>query len=301
MSLTDTQLTVIIPTTAESKRSTGLFRAIQSILEQNALKIDILLVINGHLFDKSLFDSLQKRNDLKITYLEEGNLPKAIYFGVSKVTTLFYCFLDDDDCFLPNTMQQRLQPLLNDRSVDYTVSNGFNYINNIDSQRTKNFPNHCDNAASLILRENWLASCGGIYRKATISQNCFENMPKYLEWTYLGFLLATTKKGIFLVTPAFRTYDTPASLSKSKGYSLGILKSFEQIIAISPDSLKRETEIKYGKILHDLSSYCLENNQIIDAIKLHILSLSKPSGYKYLAYSRYILSHIVQRPLKRAT
>lgn len=297
----DSKLTVIIPTTAEARRASCLFRAIQSIQEQGDLKKDILLIINGRLFDKDLFDSLKKRDDLKVLYLEEGNLPKAIHFGVLNVTTPFYCFLDDDDCYLPNTLQQRLQPLINNQVVDYVICNGFNYVNNVDIKRIKNFPVNQDDAASMILKENWLASCGGMYRKSTIGQECFEKMPQYLEWTYLGFLLATTRKGVFLNTPVFRIYDSPISLSKSKEYFLGMLEGLEQIIEISPDNLKRDVKTKYGKMLHDLSSYYLNDNKILVAIKFHLLSMSNPLGYNYIAYSRHIMAYMLQCAFKRAT
>lgn len=296
----DLVLTVIIPTTAEARRGESLERAIQSIRQQANVKTKILLVINGVIYDKNLFKRLQSRKDLKTFYLEEGNLPKAIFFGVKNVQTSFYSFLDDDDCYIPDTLYQRLTPLLSDDTIDFVVSNGFNVINGGDVLRSKNFPDSQSNAAYLILKENWLASSGGIYRKSTIDEHYFKNMPKYLEWTYLGFLLATTKKGVFLGRPAFQIYDSPISLSKNSEYSLGMLKGLKTLIEIAPNELKKETKIKYGKLLHDLSSYYLSNNQIFKSMYFHIASIMFPSGYLYVAYSRHIFLKILQLTLRRA-
>jgi glycosyltransferase involved in cell wall biosynthesis len=284
-------LTVVIPTTAESSRKLSLARAIESIHRQD-ISADIVLIVNGTLFDKELFISLQKREDLKVFYLDEGSLPKAIHFGVSKVTTPFFAFLDDDDCYIENTLYKRMKPLLNDDSIDFVVNNGFNYSNGADVVRTQKFPVGRSEAAGLILQENWLASCGGIYRRTTINADFFENIPKYLEWTYLGFKLATTKKGCFLSMPAFRIYESTLSLSKSNDYTLGMMHGLRQIIELSPEKLRRQVKIKYGKMLHDLSSNYLSEGEIKLALKFHLSSLIMPKGYLYIYYSRHILSRL---------
>lgn len=294
-------LTVIIPTTAEESRENSLLNAINSINNQNEIPIEIILVINGKIFKKTLFESLIKRADLRVLYQEEGNLPKAIYLGVSNITTNFFCFLDDDDRYIENTLPERLKPLLEDNAIDYSVCNGFNVSGYEKHIRTTRFPQNQQDAAELILEENWLASCGGIFRKSSVPIQFFEEMPKYLEWTYLGFILSTTKNGFFLNKPGFMVYESKISISKSAEYSIGMIQSFEKIIAIAPNNISHKIKTKQGKMLHDLSSYFLLKNQLKNAVKFHLLSLLKPSGYKYISYSRHLIYSLLASLLSRAT
>lgn len=294
-------ISIIIATTAESHRKESLYRAINSINNQEDCKSQLIIIANGTIFDPDLINSLKKIPDINFHYLEIGNLPNALHYGVKQVKTSFFSFLDDDDIFLKNTFKEKLDPMLKNTEIDFVVTNGFNYRNNCDKLRTINFPKESKNAANMVLEENWLASCGAVYRSSSFEPDYFKEIPKYLEWTYIGFKISNTKRGHFINTPTFRIFDSVNSLSKSIDYHEGVVNAIQKITEIAPQALKKETKKKYGKALHDTSSEYLKNNKIKESILNHLKSLTMPNGITYLSYSRHIISKIINNLFSRGT
>ena len=73
----------------------------------------------------------------------------------------------------------------------------------------------------------WLASCGGLYRTSMVDVRAFAGLPRFLEWTYLGLKLASTRRMFFLDQPTFRVHDSEDSLSKSVDIGLGQLRRYK--------------------------------------------------------------------------
>jgi hypothetical protein len=52
--------------------------------------------------------------------------------------------------------------------------------------------------------QNWLASCGGLYRSRSVSIEYFDEEATYFEWTLLAYKLASKLKMAFVDVPAYR-------------------------------------------------------------------------------------------------
>ena len=113
---------VLIPTLCSAERRASIERAIQSVLDQTACIVTPVIVINGSRFDAKLRQALERRPDIRVHYLEEPNLFAARRFARQSVTADFYCWLDDDDVYLPGAIKRRLEALLADASLDAVVS-----------------------------------------------------------------------------------------------------------------------------------------------------------------------------------
>lgn len=120
-------VSVIIPT---YKRSDFLIRAITSVLNQKYKKIEIIVV------DDNDSDS-KYRHETKRMLIEEGLFNKVKYIehdrnkglsaarntGVKLAVGEFVCFLDDDDEFFPNKIEQQVNKFLSlDKKVGMIYS-----------------------------------------------------------------------------------------------------------------------------------------------------------------------------------
>src|SRR4051794_1682803 len=105
------QVSVIIPTMASSERATLLQRAISSIRASSLAPIQIIVVVNGGRFDFSVRDWLQTQPDVHIEWVLSASAPGAILRGRECVRTEFFSTLDDDDEYLPCTMERKISRL----------------------------------------------------------------------------------------------------------------------------------------------------------------------------------------------
>ena len=99
-------ISVIIPT---FNRSSVILRAINSVLSQNNKSFEIIVVDDGSTDDTSLkllalVDSCQ----IKYFKIQNQGVSGARNFGVSKAIGEWLCFLDSDDEWLPNKLQEQL-------------------------------------------------------------------------------------------------------------------------------------------------------------------------------------------------
>ena len=155
--------------------------------------------------------------------MAEGSLPAALRHGRSLVDTPFFGFLDDDDEYLPDAIAIRLAAFASDAAIDAVATNGFTNIGGVDRVRHE----HPDAAATdplrALLRENWLASCGGLFRTDRVTVDFFDGVTRHYEWTVLGFKLAASRRVLYVDKPTFRVYDSPGSLSKSRAMTRSAL------------------------------------------------------------------------------
>ena len=123
--LEHTAVTAIIPTLCEAVRRERLLRAIDSLLDQGYVSVKLIIVVNGDRYDSSLFVELQKMTELRLHALSEPNVAAARRAGRELVDTEFFCFLDEDDVYLPGALRKRLAPLLEDPVLDAVVKSEY--------------------------------------------------------------------------------------------------------------------------------------------------------------------------------
>lgn len=270
------RVTTIIPTTAQRPE---IRRAVESIRNASVEPVQIIAVVNGNHGDPQLCRWLESH--VRVEYLPQPSLPKALLRGRELVDTPFFSFLDDDDEYLPGTLERRMQALESD--ADVAVTNGWR-----GAEQVFDMSGATDDPLAAVLTNVWLCNCNGLYRSRAVGAEYFADTHKFAEWTWLAFRLALDGKRIVtLDEPGFRVHDTPSSLSKSSAYRDAYLSLFERMLAMSPPAhVARLVRRRIGSDLHDRSVRALEQGARLDALKAHLRSLLHPGGMRYLAYSR---------------
>ncbi len=285
------EVTVVVATTASRERSSTLFRAINSLRRQ-VTPCNILVVANGSQRDVEIVRALREAGDIRVLERSEGNFPKALEAGTRAVETTYFCFLDDDDVLTPDAIRRRVAFLDAHPEADAVVTPGEKVF---PDGRIERVPMQFDEANPLasLLKCNWLASCGGMYRRSRVGPDYFETMPNYLEWTYLALRLIRERQVGFLLDesePHFTIFDTAASESKKLAYVLALP---ENVARLRDPDLPREVQRllsdKIVRAAHSASSSCLAYGMTRDAWRYHFASLGRLSGLRYLSYSRHLL------------
>jgi glycosyltransferase involved in cell wall biosynthesis len=287
MSQAKPEISVIIPTTCEISRKKSLLRAIDSVCSQEGVDVEIIVVVNGKRYDPEFLQELKNNSQLNVQYQDEGSLPAALRYGRSMVGKKYFSFLDDDDEYLPDALINRAKELENNNNLDIVVTNGYTYTDR-DRIRIDNISAVRNDPLASLIQENWLASCGGLFRSGTVHLDYFDGKTKYFEWTFLAFKLLINKHCFsFLDIPTFRVHDTASSLSKSEDYRLAIANFVRQLLSYdTPDNIKKSLKSKLAAALHSISGYYLRIGRKHDAWRYHIESISWPDGLKYLLYTR---------------
>ncbi len=281
------RINVIIPTMGEAARRVSLTRAIESVLSQGGVAVELIVVVNGTRYDPALLAALRADARLQVIYQEEGSLPAALRLGRLHVTGEFFSFLDDDDEYLPDALQTRVAHLRADPELDVVATNGWRAAPGdepyLDDPRDIN----TDPFAAMI-RRNWLASCGGLYRSCAIHTDYFDGNTKHFEWTLLAFrILLAGHKTLFVDVPTYRVYDSPDSLSKSLAYQRAAVGFLEYLLSLQPPQrIHRALRRKLTVAHHDLSSQFLQEKDRGNAWRYHFKCLTGPGAWHYLAYTR---------------
>jgi glycosyltransferase involved in cell wall biosynthesis len=284
------ETTIIIPSTCETQRASTLWRALRSLLAQR-IPPRILIVANGSHIDRTLTDAVAREPCVSVTFRQEGNLPAAIRHGRSLVTTPFFGFLDDDDEYLPDALDTRLELLRADPSIDAVATNGCTNIDGVDRVRHEHPEAAAADPLRALIQANWLDSCGGLYRTERVPVDFFDGVTQYYEWTVLGYKLAATRKVVYVNRPTFRVYDSPGSLSKSRGFRTAAPHVLESILSWPelPVDVKDALRRKIGRTHHALSIMYLSEGDRRSAVKHHLASLASPGGLDFLLYSRRLI------------
>lgn len=283
-------ITVIIPTLCSAERYAPLCRAISSLKKSTSESLHILIVVNGDRVDESIFLDLSNRKDLQVVRIFEKGAPAAQLAGRRLVKSKYFCFLDDDDEILPGGLDIRLNILGQNVDAAAVVTNGLFRSNSTCDLVFKKFPkgNHSSALRSLF-EENWLSSCGALFRTDAISVSYFEDYAEYIEWTWLAFKLATASvKIIFDESITFQINDSGSSVSKSEKYLLFHPVLFRKMLASCHDKeLKNIIRARQRDAWHQISEHYIRSGKLRSAILPHIYSLIASGGYRYIGFSRY--------------
>jgi len=284
-------ITVIIATTAEKKRESQLYRAIESVLSQTNCCFELLLIINGERFDGELKQRLEKDSRFICSYKKEGSYPKAAIYARSIIKTPYFCFLDDDDELLNNSLALKLEEFKLFPDTDVVVGNGFK--NMYQRNTLECHPNilcYQDNPLEQLLEPNgnWLASCAALFKTQSIGQVYFDDYSDYSEWTYLAFKLALNTKIRFIKKYCHRINMQNDSLSHTKDYLLGIYSLQYKILELPlPEYVRKKVLYRIMDIEHSISEYFLVKRDIKKAWFYHLKSISTIEGFlKYFLFTR---------------
>lgn len=291
-------ITIVIPTVCSTTRADSLRRAISSIYAAGPGITKILLAANGSSVDTNFATELRDHPHVRYIYFEEGSSPGAISKVVPLVDTEYFGFLDDDDELLPNGLLSRLAILQANSKSDILLSNGFLRKNGEDKLYLDRLASVPDKPLETFFFENWLPSCGALFRSSTVSPEYFKNYHPYAEWSWLAFRLALDKKQFCILNePTFRIHaDTPNSLSKSSEYGKAYISLYQRMLDLEPPlPIRQILKKRLCQAHHDVSAWHLGQGEIRKAFRHHLSSFQTPMSLRFLTYTR----HIVAAALKR--
>ena len=292
-------ISVIIPTTCEAVRKPLMLRAIDSVLTQTQVDVDLIVVVNGNRVSEEFYEWLEAHPQIRVSRLEKGSLPFAQRHGRSLVEKEYFTLLDDDDELLDFALEKRADLMLRDRQVDVVVSNGYITYDGIQYERhVESFDDAREDPFAALLRRNWLVSCGALFRTSGVPIDCFDGETKFHEWTLLAVRIMLLGRQIaFLDDPTFRKHEeTEGSLSKSHEYresTLGFLKDLQGLDL--PLSAKRELRSKIGRTCHAKAVYLRNQGRFWDAWAYHLKSLNSLENWKFLTFSRKLFVSMPKR------
>lgn len=286
------RVTAIVPTLADRGRRETLVRALKSLKRASADPVRILVVVNGNRFDPEVIALVRAMPDVLVHQVKRGSLPYAIEVGRSLVSTPFFCFLDDDDEYLPNAIDLRLSVLDADASLDLVVTNGYRCSGSADSTALGTLGAVSRDPLRALFDGNWLASCGALFRSGTVGPDVFRDVNAYTEWTWIAFQLARGRLRIAVLDkPTFRIYETAGSASKSDAYRHAFLGLYRRMLAAGlPRDLRRSVRWRMCDARHDLSEIEWQRGNLGAAWRFHLSSLLSARGLRYLPYTRRLLS-----------
>lgn len=225
--------------------------------------------------------------------LEQGDKAQATLLGRSEVRGEYFCFLDDDDEFLPNALAASARDLEADASLDCVATNGI-YITPSGAKCV--FKNAAelidtDHAESVLRLRNWLASCGGMFRTRTVGLKYFEDLPRHREWTVIAFRIASELKVRFVNRLAYRVISSSASQSKRDSYIDSATESLQAMLRWTQNVRhSRAIRRQMADANHYISSYYRMKGDFPRAWQAHRASIKSPNGWKFLPYTFLLIA-----------
>lgn len=255
----------------------------------NTAAIELIVVVNGQSCDAAFLAELTARPDIAVYRLAQASSPAAILAGRRAVGSPALSYLDDD--YLPGAVDARLRALVDNPGADIVASNGLRRLEGRDTLALKNLANvNADPLAALFV-ENWLPSCGATFRTATVPATAFENLPRHIHWSLLGYTLAVSgKKVVVLELPTFVINDTPGSSSKLENYLPCHIEIYLRMSAVAPpERVRAIVARRLGSAIARGMRSLRAQGRLRDAWLAHLRSVGCPGGLMFLSYTRHLL------------
>ncbi|TVP50837.1 MAG: glycosyltransferase family 2 protein [Gemmatimonadales bacterium] len=277
------ECSIIIATMALRERADTLFRAIESVRKGNHTPLEVLVVVNGQQFDPDLVRRLCHAPLVRTIRLETASFARALEFGVRESSAPYFGFLDDDDEYLPGAVDLRVEALRSRPNAALLASNGFRQVDDQDKLALLNLAEAERDPLVSLFRENWLPSCGGMFRRSRIPEDLFHDISSHLEWTWVAFQVARRLEVAVLDEPTFRIHSFPDSQSRSSQYLLNQPPALRRILLDCTRQDARAIVRKHlAQSLYRLSNHYLDRKEYRLAWKYHLdCLLCRPEGWRY--------------------
>jgi hypothetical protein len=296
VTIIDRAVTIIIPTLGLRERAGSLRVAIESALAQDGVCPTVLVVLNGARRDADVERTLRGDRRISLLVRATGGLPAALAAGRMLVTTPWFTALDDDDFLLPGALLLRVRALEERSDCAAVVTNGFRRNGSGDELHVKADNRVHADPLRTMLEGNWFLPGSWLCRTERVGVRIFEEMPSYLECTYLALRIATEHPIVWRDTPTVvYSVGSPAAESLSRGYVLGQVAGLRRIIALNlPDDVRRDLRSRIAGAYHAAADHERTAGELLAAWRWHLASLVQPSGWRYLPFTRHLLRDVVQ-------
>ena len=295
------EVTVIIPTLALREGRELLERAVESVLNQEAVKARPLVVVNGTRRDATVHRWLVSDPRITTITMAEPSLPGALLAGRSRVETQWFSALDHDDYLLPSALAVRLDALKAHPGIDIVVTNGYRRTDDIETLHLADTSAVQRDPLEALVQSNWLLPGSWLSRTEAVRPEIFADLPPYLEDTYLALHFALTGRLMFLARPTVVwSTDTPGSASKSEAYRMSQVEGLRTILRLPlPRRIRRGFQRKLAAECHSMSNHYLLAEAYRLAWEWHLRCLGQRGGLRYLPYSRHLLAAVFRRSTTR--
>lgn len=286
-------IAVLIATLASRERAAYLVRALASLRDQGCVDARPIVIVNGSGADPELVRQLARTPGLTLLERAEPSLPLALAAGRRLVTTEFFAQLDDDDELLPGALELRLRRITGSDRPDAVITNGI--IRGAGGERFS-IPDleaveRCPLDA--LLDRNWMLPGSALFRSASLGDEIFAATPRYLEWTYVGLVLASRHRIALLPSPSVVHYEGHAfSVDRSRECALGRPRAFEAHLRLDlPRHVRQRLRRKRGAAWHTAAEVSRREGDAPAAWAAHLRSLCAPGGWRYVTYTRHLLGN----------
>jgi len=291
----------IIRSTGDASRTAVLKRAVRSILDQSGVGIDCIVVFNGTSYDREALAWVQEQPNTRLVLLGGPDKAAATLLGRSLVTSDFFIYLDDDDEFLPGALCFAANYLMEHPRIDCVATNGY-YVegDNVRILLEDAWRFAQDGYIPSLLRgRNWLASCGGMFRTATVGKKYFDDLTRHREWTLIAFRVASDLNVQFVNTPTCRVYSIPGSQSKRTTYVDAAVETLDAMLRWNRDprnvpGLRKRQADAY----RNAASYYRMQGDFARAWQMLWRALWLPGGWHHLPYAALLLTRTARPALE---
>jgi hypothetical protein len=282
---------VLVPTLALPQRRFQLWRALESILSQQGVRVRPIVIVNGGSPDPGLVDELTNDSRLEVLRIPEGTLPAALRAGEAHARATYFTTLDDDDELLPGGLAARVDAFGRDGTIGAVVTNGIRRDADGDSLHRDDLAQVRADPMGSMLRGNWLLPGAWLVKGAALPAPLFEHIPRYLECTYLALRLATWVRIGFLDEPTVVWYtNSPAAMHHSLEFLEGQAEALLSLLELPlPGALHAEYRRRTGDAWHAAADFMLHHGRRREAWTHHLRSLRSPGGWRYLPFTRRFL------------
>lgn len=278
-------VTAIIPTRGNRERSDVALRAISS-LQANTVQVRVLCVVNGNGHDGATVEAFRAAG-AEVMFNEAPSAPLAVQAGRRTVTTPYFCFLDDDDEYLPRAIDRRLARLAQAPDADFMVANGYRCVDGADEIALKELPLVERAPLHRLFEENWMPSCAGLFRTDRVGNEFFARPHPYMEWTWLAYRLALAGRRVAVLDePTFRIHDSQRSLSKSQAYRESQEALCRRMLeTLPPREIREVIQRRLQDSLASGTVDALAAGDVPTAWRLHRQVLNLPGGWHYFTHT----------------
>ena len=254
-----------------------------------------IVIANGEHVHPDVIEDLRRRSDIRLSLSAEASFPMALKQGRRLVDTEYFSELDDDDELLPGALEIRLRSLRANPAADMVITRGICRDTGTDVASANSLEYARSNPLISILKDNWFYPGSALFRSQAIGGEYFEDIPTYLEWTYLGVLIARNRKIAFIDDLTFIYHmDNPFSISKKRAYVLEQPMALRRLLQIDiPPTARKLVMRKMAAAFHACSEIALADHDFAMAWRYHLQSLRGLYGLRYISYTRHLITPFI--------
>ncbi len=324
--LTPGQVTVLIPT---YKRPDKLKRAVASVFNQTYQDFKIVISDNASGDEtESVVEGLIN-NDSRIEYFKQTvniGMNENFNFLVSKVNTPFFCFLSDDDYYLPNFFEDAINGFHSFSKAMFSVlsgpavtESGEKIYDQLDKWPREGFYSNGDPTILKLVTSGQhpiISAC--LFRKEISSDFYFDSkvgfhsdLPILIILAYKYCFTLTKKRGMYFIIHSSNLSAKEMTLYEEFNSKVGIWNyvlsnsSLDDRSRILLNVIKERSFIKFllkalakkdDKLINILYEKLIDSKELQTKVVLFIVNISRKSAFMRWLASKLLLFH--QKTLK---